>query len=161
MVAALLGLFATGALNFVDDGGSVRPLAWAPFVLSLILVARDSVFQGSFGAGLRDRVPGLAVRDGRVRLLIFDFEPVATTLTIITGLLAGGAIDFLDGNRGGSAWAWSAFALALFLAIGGRLNRRPRPSRRRGERDRDMDARTAAFLEEMMRSVFTRRPPHR
>lgn len=161
VVATLLGLFVVGAIDFIGAGGNARPLAWALFVLTLLIVSRDTLFQGSFRAGLRDRVPGVRVREGQVRLMIFDFEPVATTLAIITGLLASGAIHFLDGNGGGSAWAWTAFALALFLTIGGRLNRRPRPARRRQSRDVEAEARAARFFEEMMRGFFERRGPRR
>ena len=161
IIAVLLGLFATGAIDFTDDEGSVRALAWAPFVFALILVARDTVFQGSFRDGRRGGIPGLDLHDGQIRLKLFDFEPVATTLAIITGLLVTSAIDFQDGNGGGSAWAWSAFALALFLTIGGRLNRRRRPRRPQSARARDHDERAAAFFEEMLRGVFSGRPPRR
>jgi len=161
IIAALLGLFATGAFDFVGEDGGVQPLGWAPFVFSLVLVARDTLFWGSFRAGRRPGVPGVDLHDGQIRLKLFDFEPVASTLAIITGLLASGAIDFLDDNGGGSAWAWAAFALALFLTIGGRLNRRPRSPKQRNEHARDRDARAAAFFEEMMRGVLTRRPPRR
>ena len=154
VVAALLGLFAVGTVDFLGEGGNARPLAWATFVLTLLIVSRDALFQGSFRARLRDRIPGVRVREGQVRLMIFDFEPVATTLAIIMGLMASGAANFQDGNGGGSAWAWTALALALFLTIGGRLNRRPRPSRCRNQPDVEAEDRAARFFEEMTRGFF-------
>lgn len=154
LAAILLGLFATGAIDFTGDDGDPRLIAWIPFALIMVLVVRDTIFEGSFREGPRDRLPGIDLRDGQIRLRIFDFEPVATTLAIITGLLASGAIDFQDGNGGGSAWAWTAFALALFLSIGRRLNRRPRSRRRKQEQKE----RTAADFEEMMRGFFQRSP---
>lgn len=161
VVATLLGLFAVGAVDFLGQGGNARPLAWATFVLTLLIVLRDTVFQGGFRAGLRERIPGVRAREGQIRLMIFDFEPVGTTLAIIMGLLASGATNFHDGNGGGSAWAWTALALALFLTIGGRLNKRPRPSRRRNSRDVEAEDRAARFFQEMMRGFFEGRRPRR
>ena len=152
LTAALLGLFATNAIDYTGADGEPRLIAWLPFVLVLVLVLRDTVFEGSFRDGPRNRLPGLDLRDGQVHLRIFDFEPVATTLAIITGLLASGAIDFHDGNGGGSAWAWTVFALALFLSIGGRLSRRPRSRRQ----EQEHDERTARFWEDTMRGFFER-----
>jgi hypothetical protein len=165
ILAILLGLLATGAVDFLSDDGSAQPLAWLAFVLVLAIVARDTLLGGTLLPGgrgetpaARGRLPGLELREGQVRLRAFDFEPVATTLAIILGLLASGAIDFHDGNGGGSAWAWTAFALSLFLATGRRLNRRPRAK----PRERNTDDRAARFFEEMMRGIFEgRRPPGR
>lgn len=155
IIAILLGLFATGAVDFVNDDGNTKALGWVPFALTLVLVARDTLFRGRFRDGLSDRVPGLDLNEGQLRLRAFDFEPVATTLAIITGLLASGAVDFYDGNGGGSAWAWTAFALSLFLSIGGRLNKRPRPPK-----EHEADVRNAEFWENLMRNVFERRRRH-
>ena len=148
--AALLGLFVTGAIAYTGDAGDPRLIAWLPFVGALAIVARDSVFQGSFRNRPRDRIPGIALRDGAIRVHISDFEPIATTLAILTGLLAAGAIGFHDGNGGGSGWAWSAFALALALSIGWRLGRRPR------QPDRDRDDRVAEFWVSTMRGFAER-----
>ena len=151
IIAILLGLLATGAVDFLSDEGNTAAIGWVPFALALLLVARDSIFQGRFRDGLSDRVPGLDLNEGRLRLRAFDFEPVATTLAIITGLLASGAANFHDGNGGASAWAWTAFALSLFLSIGGRLNKPPQPKKE------EPDLRDAEFWEHLMRNLFERR----
>ncbi|MCY3918445.1 MAG: hypothetical protein OXG38_01400 [Chloroflexi bacterium] len=151
--AALLGLFVTGAIAYSGDGGEPRLIAWLPFVGALALVARDSFFQGSFRNRPSGRVPGVRLRDGAIHLQLRDFEPIATTLAILTGLLAADAIGFHDANDGGSGWAWSAFALALALSIGWRLGPRPR------RRDRDATAdheRVAEFWAERMRDFAAR-----
>ena len=151
--AALLGLFVTGAIAYSGDGGEPRLIAWLPFVGALALVARDSFFQGSFRNRPRGRVPGVQLRDGAVHLQLRDFEPIATTLAILTGLLAAGAIGFHDANGGGSGWAWSAFALALALSIGWRLGPRPRRRDRDGAADHE---RVAELWAERMRDFAAR-----
>lgn len=155
VIAILLGLLATGAVDFLSDAGNTAAIGWVPFALALLLVARDTIFQGRFRDGFSDRVPGLDLSSGQVRLRAFDFEPVATTLAIITGLLASGAADFHDGNGGASAWAWSAFALSLFLAIGGRLNKRPKPKKE------EPNIRDAEFWENLIGNVLERRARER
>jgi hypothetical protein len=154
VTAVLLGLFVTGAIAFTGDDGAPRPIAWLPFVAALALVARDSFFQGSFRNRPRGRVPGVQLRDGAIHLQIRDFEPIATTLAILTGLLAAGAIGFHDANGGGSGWAWSAFALALALSIGWRLAPRPRRRDRDGAGDHE---RVAEFWAGRMRDLAGRR----
>ncbi len=152
VTAALLGLFVTGVIAFTGDDGGPRLIAWLPFVGAVAIVARDSVFRGSFRNRPRERIPGIAVRDGAIRLHVSDFEPIATTLAILTGLMAAGVIGFHDANGGGSAWAWSAFALALALSIGWRLGRPPR----RRDRERERDDRVAEFWVGTMRGFAER-----
>ena len=165
-LAVLLGLLASGAVDFLDAERDATAAAWAAFALALLIVARDSLLGGRFsrtGVLARGRLPGLELHDGQVRLRLFDFEPVASTLAIILGLLASGALDFADGRGGASAWAWTAFALALFLTLGGRLNRRPDAERHRRRRQREerlrrvFEADAGVFFEDLMRGFFERR----
>ncbi len=135
----MLGLVASGAVDPVYDGGGTHGLVWFSFGLSLALVARDTLLGGTFFSRDetdegRSRVP-LRIREGDLQIRIWQFEPVATTLAILSGLLASQAVDMraagnaLDGDVASALWA--AFALSLFLTIGGRLRPRPRGARRR------------------------------
>lgn len=142
VLAVLLGLLASGAIDFLDSE-ETHPVAWAAFALALALVVRDSLLGGSFlpgggsgwGGRRRPGLPGLEVRGGDVRIRVFDLEPVATTLAILLGLLVTQAIDFLGADGGTTAWGWAVFALSLVLATGARLRPRPRrqPQRRAWE----------------------------
>lgn len=165
-LAVLLGLLASGAVHFLDAEGDAKVPAWIAFALALLIVARDTLLGGRFWRTdvlAQGRLPGLELRDGQVRLRLFDFEPVATTLAIILGLLASGVLDFADGRGGASAWAWTAFALTLFLTLGGRLTRRPDPERGRRRREREERVRQAfgpdasVFWEDLTRRIFERR----
>jgi hypothetical protein len=142
LIAVLLGLLASGAVDFVTDSGNTHADAWTAFALALLLVARDTLFGGALWPRRRDDarkiVDDLASKfelhgsDLRLGVHVWSFEPVATTLAILLGLLTSQAIDFTNANGDPSAWAWAVFALSLFLTIGGRLNRRP--NRQRDER---------------------------
>ncbi len=188
VIAILLGLLASGAIDFVQSDGGTHPDAWTVFALALILVARDTLLGGSFrphrssgdnnndgndgnndrneaAANWRSPLRNIEVRGGDVRIRIWSFEPVATTLAIITGLLAVQAIDFTNADGGTTDWGWTAFALALFLTIGGRLSRRPR--HRRGKRRRrwrdaervagEFEAHVEEVIDEVERA-FSQRP---
>jgi len=152
-MAVLVGLFATHAMDYVDSAGTTHPLGWLVFAAALGLVARDAVLGGSFrlrqGGPRREDLPRLSVDRGdpRVRIRLAQFEPVATTTAILSGLLASGAIDFSGADGGTTAWGWSVFGLALFLALGGRLAPRPR-RKRKGKRLRDsIEAEFSAFFD--------------
>ncbi len=144
LIAVLLGLLASGAVDFVGDSGNTHADAWTAFALALLLVARDTLFGGALWPRRRsevrhlldDLVSKFELRgaDLRLGLNIWSFEPVTTTLAILLGLLTTQAIGFINADGDASAWAWTVFALSLFLTIGGRLNRRP--NRKRDERHR-------------------------
>ena len=142
LIAVLLGLLASGAVDFVGDSGNTHADAWTAFALALLLVARDTIFGGTLWPRRRGEarqslndlraIFELHGADLRLGIRVWSFEPVATTLAILLGLLTTQAIDFINANGDASAWAWAVFALSLFLTIGGRLNRRP--NRERDER---------------------------
>ncbi|HJN92931.1 MAG TPA: hypothetical protein QGF05_09445 [Dehalococcoidia bacterium] len=153
--AVLIGLIASGAVDPTYSGGDTHGLAWVAFGLSLAIVARDTLLGGSFSirperGELLDRAP-LQLREGRLQIRIWQFEPVATTLAIMLGLFASQAVDMRsggnlpDGDVTGGLWA--AFALSLFLTIGGRMS--PRPGKRLRRRREEARAAGAERWDEM------------
>lgn len=143
-IAVFIGLIASGAVDTTYDGGGTHGLFWAAFALSVVIVVRDTLLGGTFlvrreRRELLDRSP-LQLREGRLQIRIWQFEPVATTLAIMLGLLASQAVDMrADGNLatgGVTGGVWAAFALSLFLTIGGRMSPRP-GKRRRRQRERE------------------------
>lgn len=163
-LAILVGLVASGAVDATTSDGSTAATPWAAFAISLVIVARDTVLGGSFlpRADRPLRLP-VEVRQGDVRVRFWSLEPVATTVAILLGLLAAQAVDFRAGGNdpsgGITGVVWAAFALSLFLAMGGRLAprpRRPRKSRedweRRGEEiGRTIEARFEEVVDELQR----------
>lgn len=155
-LALIVGLLAGRAVDF-QDGGGVHPLAWAAFALALALVARDTLLGGSF-IPHRDEAGGFAGplarsagarrhgghfidwSQGDVRIRIVRLEPVATTVAILLGLAASQAVNFSDAAGGTTGLGWAAFALSLFLALGGRLTPRPRRPNRRATARRSNDS---------------------
>ncbi len=139
VVAILLGLAVSGALDVTTSSGNTHVVMWLAFAFSLALVARDAVLGGTFlrSDSESGRSP-LQFRQGDLQIRFWQFEPVATTVAILLGLLAEQAVDMRsNGNDPSAAISsamWAAFALSLFLAIGGRLSRRPRHRRKRQER---------------------------
>ncbi len=170
VVAILLGLLASGAIDSTTDAGNTHAAAWTAFAITLAVVARDTLLGGSFkpafdadtGERLRGLVPGLELRGSDLRLRIWQFEPVATTLAILLGLLTFQTIDFTNAAGGATDWAWAVFGLSLFLAMGARLNRRP--GRRGRLRRRAWEAAVHEFearVEEAFDDIQSgfRRPP--
>ena len=173
VIAVLLGLLVTGAVDFVQADGDTHPDAWTAFALALLLVARDALFGGAFfpfrrpagGGALR---PAVHLSAGHVRIPVRRFEPIATTLAILLGLLVTGAVDFGPLGEGAGAWGWTVFALSLALSIGLRLSPRPRrrrapPAPPRAGPGRDAfaaaaQARMQAFAEDLF-AGFGRSPP--
>lgn len=163
-LAILVGLVASGAVDATTSGGSTTAVPWAAFAISLVIVARDTMLGGSFlpEPGRLPRLP-VEVREGDVRVRFWSFEPVATTVAIMLGLLASQAVDFRAGGNdpagGVTGVVWAAFALSLFMALGGRLAPRPRRRRksreeweRRGEEiGRTIEARVEEVVEEIQR----------
>ena len=164
VTAILLGLLASGAIDFADADGDTHAVAWLAFALALALVARGVLLGGTIPvprnrSALRD-LP-VEVRDGDVRIRftgLRSLEPVVTTLAILLGLLTSHAIDFLDEGGGASSWAWTVFALALFLTLGGRIGPRQRRRRHR-ERERmagEMEARIQEIIDTIDREIRRR-----
>ena len=157
LIAILLGLLASGAVDFVGDSGNTHADAWTAFALALLLVARDTLFGGTLWPRRRSEarrslddfraIFELHGADLRLGIHVWSFEPVATTLAILLGLLTTHAIDFINADGDASDWAWTVFALSLFLTIGGRLNRRPNRQRdeRRAEHRRAWRRATGGF----------------
>ena len=140
IVAILLGLTVTGAVDVATSSGSTHVVMWLAFAFSLALVARDAILGGTFlrsDDGESGRLP-IEIRQGDIQIRFWQFEPVATTVAILLGLLAEQALDMRangnDPNAAITGAMWAAFALSLFLALGGHLSRRPRHRRKRRER---------------------------
>ena len=129
-LAILFGLIAAGAVDYLTDSGGAGAIAWTVFALSLVVVARDTLFGGSYVPALGEAKERLSriivVRGGNVRVRFWELEPVATTIAIITGLGANSAIAFQTAEGGGTAWAWACFGMSLFQFLGGRLGPSPR-----------------------------------
>lgn len=140
-LAVLLGLLASGAVDFSDARGSTEPLGWVVFGLAVSLVARDTIMRAAGRAdggeerARRRLVLPLELRDGDVRVHLVRLEPLGATLAVLLGLLAAEAVDFTRPDGGTSDWGWAAFALSLALTLGWRMGRRK--GRRRRERDPD------------------------
>lgn len=170
IVAILLGLLASGAIDFTTSAGNTHAEAWIAFGITLAIVVRDTLLGGSFrpsprednGERFRGLLPGLEIQGADLRLRIWQFEPVATTLAILLGLLTFQSIDFVNADGGATDWAWTVFGLSLFLALGGRLNRRPgrrtRHRRHAQEAANEFEARVHEIFDDIQ-GGFRPQPP--
>ncbi len=139
----LLGLLVVGTLDFLDSDGDTHWVAWVAFGLATAIVARDTLLGGGllpFGRGdetrRRPQILGLELHGADVRLRVPRFEPIATTLAILLGLLTTQTIDFANSQGDATAWGWTVFALSITLVTGMRLSPSPRRRKRAEQRQR-------------------------
>ena len=135
----LLGLLVVGTLDFLDSDGDTHWVAWVAFGLATAIVARDTLLGGGllpFGRGdetrRRPQILGLELHGADVRLRVPRFEPIATTLAILLGLLTTQTIDFANSQGDATAWGWTVFALSITLVTGMRLSPSPAPPQEGG-----------------------------
>ena len=100
---------------------------------------------------------GLELHGADVRLRVPRFEPIATTLAVLLGLLTAQTIDFAGSQGDATAWGWTVFALSITLVTGMRLSPAPRRwkgAERRQRRDwerlaREFEARAGEIINDI------------